>query len=177
MASHGGAQPGHGHAQVEALNPGMAMRLGGYLERAAQDRKHSASLVLLANLDQNPDCMAMMGKHVPTLLRRSHIFMIKGHQVEQTGVIVPMTPNEHLAVMGWPMYGAAAQQCTLRSTLGRISDDSKRSLAGNGMHIGVAGAVLLYALCSVSCERGVEERAGGSSSGAETLTMGRPPQG
>ena len=120
---------------------------GGYLEQ------HSVCVV---NIAQNlrfvgPEFTSM----VPALLRRSHLFILRSSGEERE-----MLPLEHWSAQGWPVpavlppgSAAASKFAIDMQALVSLSSASLKSMAGNGMHMGVVGSVLLFLLSSAEMVR------------------------
>ena len=71
-----------------------------------------------------------------------------------------MLPLEHWSAQGWPVPAvlppgsAAASKFTIdMQALVSLSSASLKSMAGNGMHMGVVGSVLLFLLSSAEMVR------------------------
>ena len=130
----------------KALTPGGACRLEGY-RRLMTTAPWKDSPALVCSIDQNPDSRQRLKTMVPTLLRSSDLVLIKSNNIE-VGDGLLLTANEHLNVMGWPMYDESKVNL-LRDVHTQLEPFFKKQLAGNGMHVGIAGAVLLFLMASL----------------------------
>ena len=132
-----------GKLATEELPPGLACRLKGYKMLL----EHRDMRTAIANLTQNPDCRPWLHRKLQTLLTKSTVVLMRsrrlGHDIEQGALL--LTADEHLNAMGWPMF-CDGKVNLLREVAAQLDVDFKKHLAGNGMHIMVAGAVLLYLL-------------------------------
>eukprot|EP00971_Amphidinium_carterae_P216085 4289178-Amphidinium_carterae.2 len=142
----------------ECLSPGPLFRLQGYMEKCALEPRFRLADCVVANVTQDPSSRpVLMSKTLPCLLTKSVMVLLKSHALGinvdgEEGPLL-MTAREHLAAMGWPMLGDAAGVCLLDGALSGVSNDLMKHIAGNGMHITVAGAMLLYAFsCTASIE-------------------------
>ena len=139
---------------AECLGPGAAFRLQGYISKCENEPQYKYAEVVVANVTQDPKGRpVMMRNHLPCLLTRSTMVLLKSkaRDVGNAGLRGPMlmTPQEHLLAMGWPLWGSP-HTCNIKNALSGLSLDFTKHMAGNGMHVAVAGAMLLYAL---SCTR------------------------
>ena len=106
----------------------------------------------MANLEQSPNALVQMQALVPTLLQASTICAVKSDRVEAPRLL---SAQEHMLAMGWPAhdppnFGIDA----LARAINSLSASEINSLAGNGMHVAVCGAALLYVL---SCTELIDE--------------------
>ena len=132
------------------LGPGRISRLAGYRRLLeSSPSKVSASALIVANLKQNPDVIRAVSHEVfPTLLREADLWILKSDRLGVTPEMwpAPLVPEDYMLVMGWPLQ---ADESSLANAFGKLPGKVLKSLAGNGMNIKVAGAVIFYALsCS-----------------------------
>lgn len=113
-------------------------------------------------------------EYIPTLVQNSKVWCEKlGREV---------LPIEHLVFQGFPALPQVARQAALpwADSLGcppeGVSEGELRSLAGNAMHLGVLGAVVLYALSTIQISDG-PMRFHRMASLLEMPTMEDPPPG
>lgn len=138
-------------ALEEICSPGALCRLEGY-KRMARRGRYAQEAVLAANIVQNPDTRPWLHKRLQTLLRNSSVVLLRSDKLQvgddhETKSLL-MTANEHLCAMGWPLYDDDSGVVSLltEATLSQLDSEFKKHLAGNGMHIMVAGAVLCFCL-------------------------------
>jgi hypothetical protein len=115
-----------------------------YLEEAAKE-KYADKDALIANIYQNcgDQGFTSMMQEIPTLLRfTSFLVLIRSRSGK---VLRPMTSNEHLASMGWPIWNPTA--CALQPVLHKLTSQQKKALAGNGMNIFVVALFQLWCMC------------------------------
>ena len=143
----------------KCLSPGGAYRLQGYVCKCVSEPQFKFSDVVVANVSQDPRGRpVMMSNVLPCLLTRSVMVLLKSKMrsvgPEQKGPLL-MTALEHLTAMGWPLWASEQNQQTfcMQDAVHDLSPAFVKHLASNGMHIAVAGAMLLYAL---SCTRRVQ---------------------
>eukprot|EP00971_Amphidinium_carterae_P294596 5849466-Amphidinium_carterae.3 len=143
------------HRLSECLSPGPLFRLRGYMQKCAVEPRFKLADCVVANVTQDPSSRpVLMNRTLPCLLTKSVMVLLKSHAL---GIGVDreepmlMTAQEHLAAMGWPMLGRASGVCLLDGALSGFSNDFVKHIAGNGMHITVAGVMLLYAFSCTAC--------------------------
>ena len=143
---------------LSVLAPGQRARVFGYQKLAATS-KSQRGRAIVANIGQNPDERAVFGDVKPTLLTQSVLALLRSDDLGLHFGDDPllMTGSEHLAAMGWPIFDPAIPNA-LSPVLTRLDDSFKEHLAGNGMHIMVAGSVLLYVLANVVPTKAVESK-------------------
>ena len=117
-------------------------------EDASKSERFREAPVLVANLAQNPLKRLSMMEDIPTLMcQTSALYLLKSKDVQADTSKPPkqrlMIGDEALAVMGWPMWTPEA--CAISQV--QMSEKLKARLAGNGMHIGVVGVLMLWFLC------------------------------
>ena len=107
----------------------------------------------IANLAQAPDYIAATRFRVPTLLRSSKLWIFaKGRE--------PL-PTELFELQGFNVYGGDTndgadgaseshlEQCTFARTLKSLSARQAQSASGNGMHLRVVSALVLFTMACV----------------------------
>ena len=117
--------------------------------------------LMVANIKQNPAVVRSLSLNVmPTLLRESDLWVLESTRLGLTlgATPVPLTPVEYLGVLGWPANSSAEDphngaeedpHNAIANVVPMLTSRVIKSLAGNGMNIKVAGAILFYALaCS-----------------------------
>ena len=104
----------------------------------------------------NPDKVPHINSKMPCLMTKSLMVLMKSAKMGLEPHMEPLTlaPNEYLETMGWPMY--AGQSHCLSAALDEVSSDFMIHVAGNGMHIMVAGVMLLYALACTARVKDIE---------------------
>ena len=103
------------------------------------DKKDSANLFF--DISQKPDYRKKTrGKVLLALMQKTLLFNV-GHER-------CLLPEEHLEVMGWPAFAPRGSTHCLPwpEALPSMSSAAIRSVAGNGMHLGALGSVLMYLL-------------------------------
>ena len=136
-------------ADWDACMPGAKqIRRRIFEEEASKSERFRDAPVLIANLSQNPVKRPSMMEDIPTLMvSTSALYLLKCKDAQADTGKPPkqrlMIGDEALAVMGWPMWTPEA--CAISKV--QLSDKLKARLAGNGMHIGVVGVLVLWFLC------------------------------
>ena len=134
---------------MSAMTAAQRARVLGY-QRLAGTPKYEHGNAMVVNIGQNPDTRAIMGDLLPTLLTQSTLVLLRSGSLGLRFGDDPllMTGAEHLAAMGWPIFDPTVPNVFSRA-LPRLEEGFKKHLAGNGMHVMVAGSVLLYVLAMV----------------------------
>ena len=105
------------------------------------DKKDSANLFF--DVSQKPDYMKKtIEKGIAGLdANKKTLLFNVGHER-------CLLPEEHLEVMGWPAFAprGSAHCLPWPEALRSMSSAAIRSVAGNGMHLGALGSVLMYLL-------------------------------
>lgn len=148
--------PFMGNVSDEYIKCGYRKRLRDYRHLAVSKHRFQISPVLVCNLHQNPSSnFPQMMEDVPTLMcKTSSLYLLRspGQGANEKLDVSDdsakfregrlLLADEALQVMGWPLF--KPESCALTNVLPLLSDESKRSLAGNGMNIAVAGTMLLW---------------------------------
>lgn len=138
----------------EVLSPGTMCRLEGY-RRLMRSERFQDRQVLAANIGQDPGARPWLHDKLQTLLRHSVVVLLRSAQLrvgERFGkTSLVMTAEEHLFAMGVPLFDDDNTEVVnlIKPALKPLDSDFKKHLAGNGMHIMVAGAVLCFALAAI----------------------------
>jgi hypothetical protein len=128
------------------LNPSAQRRLQQYVEMLTNAQFDLAGSNFFVNLTQRPEFAGVSPSgHVPALLRHMLLWSTQAGRV--------MLPLEKMEVQGVPVFVDATfpRQCSWRHLLftGQLSFSAVQALAGNAMHAGAVGTVLMYVLaCS-----------------------------
>jgi len=153
---------------TDVVSTGYRNRLIQYKDSAIQaliDGKLDEGVPCIANIEQ--DCalgFGQLGYMMPALLRRSTMVLLdlKGDEDKV------LSSEEHYDTMCWPATKTSpSQPKSIQPALSRLSDNEKRGLIGNGMHIVCAASMVLFALIA-TCrldDEGVTSEAGTARSG------------
>ena len=125
-------------------------------EKALSDRigSHCLKNEWIANLAQAPDYIAATRFRVPALLRSSKLWIFAKSRE-------PL-PAELFELQGFNVFGAESndgaqqsdpEQCTFARTLKSLSPRQAQSTSGNGMHLRILSALVLFTMaCTESIE-------------------------
>lgn len=97
----------------------------------------NAGEVTLVNLCQNPHKVPVAGVYCPALLRGSRMWLLcppAQNETEQKAADLlerPLLPEEHLQIMGVPMYANFASDMVFPFINIKLTSTAMRSLAGN----------------------------------------------
>ena len=124
-------------------------------QKARVDAQRAACVGTYLDGDFMVDISASEGfglpaKWTPTLVQNSEIWVECRKRIA--------LPLEHFVFQGFPLLpgvSTLATEVPWKPQLEDLTDAEMKSLAGNAMHLGVVGAVQLFALCSY--QRNVEE--------------------
>eukprot|EP00959_Pyramimonas_sp_CCMP1952_P019346 408996-Pyramimonas_sp.AAC.1 len=132
----------------DVLDVGSWARLQGHI-RVANEMGKTDRDVVIVDLKDNAEHITRCISIVPTLLRKSLVYSLSLKRV--------MIPLEHLLVQGIPVIGDDfPHRCPFIDLIRAkaLSHDDVKSLAGNCMHIGVVGPLVLYVLACLEPARG-----------------------
>ena len=103
--------------------------------------RHGVRPRLVCNVRQRPSYMDPTDM-VPALLRRSLLWSLSARR--------PLLSEEHVEIMGYSMFDP--RPCAIADVLRSLTDGERRSVCGNGMHVGAIGASLMFLLSGVERE-------------------------
>eukprot|EP00439_Symbiodinium_sp_Y106_P034529 s571_g4.t1 len=96
----------------------------------------------ICNLRQTPEHVPALWRRVPTLMRKSLLYVFG---LRRVGL-----PLESLELQGWNVFGSRASHGSLTDCLRCLPSSQAMSLSGNGMHLHVLGSLMFFIF---SCTR------------------------
>ena len=92
----------------------------------------------ICNLRQTPEHVPALWRRVPTLMRKSQLYVFG---LRRVGL-----PLESLELQGWNVFGSRASHGNLTDCLRSLPSSQATSLSGNGMHLHVLGSLMFFYL-------------------------------